>query len=235
MWIEMFLCLVLAHLVADFVLQTNKISKDKTAKKWRSVYHYVHAAVVFGLSWLVTWEIDFWWCALVIALTHYGIDMWKSYREENVICFTLDQMLHLGVLGGVAYTWAGCQGWNLPFGVELWHIAAAVAVLICWKPANVFIKLMLKHYSVNMPLDNAGGFNAGALIGTIERCLILVFVCLQRYDALGLLIAAKSIIRFGDRETAKTEYVLAGTLLSIFIAVLAGMLVKWAKQIVIAS
>lgn len=110
-----------------------------------------------------------------------------------------------------------------------------MAVLICWKPANVFIKLMLKHYSVNMPLDNAGGFNAGALIGTIERWLILVFVCLQRYDALGLLIAAKSIIRFGDRETAKTEYVLAGTLLSIFIAVLAGMLVKWAKQIVIAS
>ena len=43
--------------------------------------------------------------------------------------------------------------------------------------------------------------------------------------ALGLLIAAKSIIRFGDKETAKTEYVLAGTLLSILIAVLAGMMV----------
>ena len=32
-------------------------------------------------------------------------------------------------------------------------------------------------------------------------------------------------IRFGDKETAKTEYVLAGTLLSILIAVLAGMMV----------
>ena len=48
---------------------------------------------------------------------------------------------------------------------------------------------------------------------------------MQRYEALGLLIAAKSIIRFGDKETAKTEYVLAGTLLSILIAVLAGMMV----------
>ena len=47
----------------------------------------------------------------------------------------------------------------------------------------------------------------------------------DRYEALGLLIAAKSIIRFGDKETAKTEYVLAGTLLSILIAVLAGMMV----------
>ena len=54
---------------------------------------------------------------------------------------------------------------------------------------------------------------------------LLIFVCMQRYDALGLLIAAKSIIRFSEKDTAKTEYVLAGTLLSIFIAVLAGLMV----------
>ena len=56
--------------------------------------------------------------------------------------------------------------------------------------------------------------------------LILVFVIMQRYEALGLLIAAKSIIRFGEKETTKTEYVLAGTLMSIFIAVLAGLMVR---------
>ena len=98
-------------------------------------------------------------------------------------------------------------------------------MLVCWKPANIFIKLILKHYSVNMPAEKDSGFNAGALIGTIERWLILIFVCMQRYDVLGLLIAAKLIIRFSEKDTAKTEYVLAGTLLSIFIAVLAGMMV----------
>ena len=36
------------------------------------------------------------------------------------------------------------------------------------------------------------------------------------YDALGLLIAAKSIIRFGDSQINKSEYVLAGTLLSVY-------------------
>lgn len=82
-----------------------------------------------------------------------------------------------------------------------------------------------------MPQEEDSGFNAGALIGTIERWLILIFVCLQRYDALGLLIAAKSIIRFGDSQTNKSEYVLAGTLLSIFIAVLAGLGVMVAHKI----
>ena len=161
----------------------------------------------------------------MIGVAHLGIDIWKSYREDNVVWFTLDQVLHLLVIAVVAYAWTGCHDWSLPFDVELWHVAVVVALLVCWKPANIFIKLMLKHYSVNMPAEKESGFNAGALIGTIERWLILIFVCMQRYEALGLLIAAKSIIRFGDKETAKTEYVLAGTLLSILIAVLAGMMV----------
>lgn len=225
MWVVLFLCLWFAHLVADFVLQTGETCKDKKERHWKSPHHYVHALIVFGLSWLVSWDACFWWCALIISVAHFGLDMWKSYREDKVIWFTLDQVAHILVIIGVAFAWVRCHDWSLPFGVELWHVAAAVAILVCWKPANIFIKLMLKHYSVNMPADKENGFNAGALIGTIERWLILIFVCMQRYDALGLLIAAKSIIRFSEKDTAKTEYVLAGTLLSIFIAMLAGMMV----------
>ena len=134
-------------------------------------------------------------------------------------------MFHLLVIAGVAWLWGLNNAWQMPFGLEIKYVVVAVAVLVCWRPANLFIKLMLKYFSVNMPEDNANGINAGALIGTIERWLILIFVCLQRYEALGLLIAAKSIIRFSEKDTAKTEYVLAGTLMSIFIAVLAGLMV----------
>lgn len=229
MMIELFLSLVLAHLVADFVLQTGKTCKDKKERHWKSLHHYVHALIVFGLAWLVSWDVSFWWGALIIGATHFSLDMCKSYREDKVVWFTLDQVAHLLVIAGVAYAWTQSHDWGLPFGIELWHVTSAVALIVCWKPANIFIKLMLKHYSVNMPADNASGFNAGALIGTIERWLILLFVCLGRYDALGLLIAAKSIIRFSEKDTAKTEYVLAGTLLSIFIAVLAGMMVIGVK------
>ena len=227
--IGLFLSLVLAHLVADFMLQTGESCKDKKERHWKSQHHYLHALIVFGLAWLVSWDVCFWWGALAIGVAHFVIDMWKSYREDNVKWFALDQVFHLLVIAGVAYGWTNCHDWSLPFGIELWHVTAAVALLVCWKPANIFIKLMLKHYSVNMPEEKESGFNAGALIGTIERWLILLFVCLGRYDALGLLIAAKSIIRFSEKDTAKTEYVLAGTLLSIFIAVLAGMMVIGVK------
>ena len=226
MWVELFLCLLLAHLMADFALQTSKSCKSKREKKWHSGWHYVHAAIVFVLSWLASFHLEFWWCALVIAVMHFAVDIWKSYREENVKWFVVDQVLHIAILGVVAWQWLRFNEWIVPLGVGTKYIALLVAIVVCWKPANIFIKLMLKHYSVNVPDAHTDtGFNAGALIGDIERWLILAFVIMQRYEALGLLIAAKSIIRFGDKETAKTEYVLAGTLMSIFIAVMAGLMV----------
>lgn len=226
---ELFLCLLLAHLVADFVFQTTASCKSKAEKHWRSGHQYLHALIVFALAWLVSWDVRFWWGALAIGTVHLCTDIWKSYRQEKVTWFALDQTLHVGMLALVAWFWNRINDWSMPFGIKPKYVALAVAVLICWRPANFFIKLMLKHFSVNMPEENASGFNAGALIGTIERWLILIFVCLGRYDALGLLIAAKSIIRFSEKDTAKTEYVLAGTLLSIFIAVLAGMMVMCVK------
>jgi len=226
MWVNLFLCLLVAHLLADFVLQTSKFCKDKREYKWRSGCHYYHAEMVFLLSWLAAWDFDFWWCALTIGVSHLVIDLWKSYCKENVIWFVIDQLLHIMIIAGIAIFWCRYNDWHLPLDIGYGCIAITAAVIICWKPANILIKLILQHHSVNMPKDDDGGFKSGALIGTIERWLILFFVIIQRYDALGFLIAAKSIIRFGEKDKAKTEYVLAGTLLSVFIAVLAGILVS---------
>ena len=66
--------------------------------------------------------------------------------------------------------------------------------------------------------------NAGALIGNLERILTIIFVIIGQYEAIGFIIAAKSILRFKDTDTAKTEYVLAGTFLSFGIALLCGLM-----------
>lgn len=70
--------------------------------------------------------------------------------------------------------------------------------------------------------------NAGKWIGIAERVIVLIMVLQNQYSAIGLVIAAKSILRFSekDRQEVKTEYLLIGTLLSIGIAILTGLLVK---------
>jgi hypothetical protein len=50
----------------------------------------------------------------------------------------------------------------------------------------------------------------------------------SQYSAIGLLVTAKGIIRFNekDRPEIKTEYLVIGTLMSIALAIIAGLLTK---------
>lgn len=50
-----------------------------------------------------------------------------------------------------------------------------------------------------------GNNNRGLEIGYIERWLILLLAIMQRYNPIGLLMAVKLDIRFGDSQTWKFE------------------------------
>lgn len=96
--------------------------------------------------------------------------------------------------------------------------------------SNILVRLILKACEVKVFNNNDhGNFRSGALIGAMERSLILVFVILNQYEAIGFLIAAKSILRFspdkGKPEDEKSEYVLAGTLVSLAVALCLGIVV----------
>ena len=56
--------------------------------------------------------------------------------------------------------------------------------------------------------------------------LTLVFVLLGQYEAVGFIIAAKSLLRFAEGDKAKSEYVLIGTLLSFSMAIFVGVAIK---------
>ncbi len=66
----------------------------------------------------------------------------------------------------------------------------------------------------------------GRRIGTIERWLILLLIVSENISSLGLVITAKSIVRYpqlADKEFA--EYYLFGTLLSVVLALVSGFFV----------
>lgn len=69
--------------------------------------------------------------------------------------------------------------------------------------------------------------DAGRYIGMLERLFVFTFVLLGQWEAIGFLLAAKSVFRFGDLTKASdrklTEYILIGTLLSFGIAIMLGI------------
>lgn len=80
---------------------------------------------------------------------------------------------------------------------------------------------------------NEGLESAARKIGYTERLLIFCFIMSGSFEAVGMLAAAKSLLRFSEsrRDKRYAEYVLTGTLASFSVAVLTALgaraVLKW--------
>lgn len=68
---------------------------------------------------------------------------------------------------------------------------------------------------------------AGGFIGFLERFIILIFLAINQYSAIGLVLTAKSIARYDkiSKDQVFAEYYLLGTLLSALIVIIAYFLI----------
>ena len=220
---------LLAHLVSDFYLQTEKSCKNKADNAFKSRHLYIHALIIFACAWLLSLNVGYWWAALLIAVLHLIIDGLKSVCKNLKGAFFIDQLLHVAVIvvAVMLYNKVGTIAlptWLPETKVLLW----IVAFMFCLRPANFFIQNIFKDAKISIPDSGKEQSlpNAGRVIGNVERMLTLVFVMLGQYEAIGFLLAAKSLLRFRETDTVKSEYVLVGTLLSFGIAILMGVAVK---------
>ena len=225
----LFLSLVLAHIIGDFYLQTDKCCEQKEKRKFKSWFLYVHAITIGLLSWIIVPSCSFGLWALMIAVSHFAIDAVKIHCPKGLWSFVIDQLFHLSILAAISTIYETTK--ELPFQMidspsSFSTPLLILAILLCIKPANILIKLILEKYQVGESASCDNIKNAGALIGNLERLLTIVFVLLGQFEAIGFIVAAKSILRFKDTDTAKTEYVLAGTFLSFGIAILCGLMTR---------
>lgn len=140
----------------------------------------------------------------------------------------VDQALHVLVLIGIAYLYTHESFEFIPLDHSFWLLLTGVIFLT--KPTSIIIKNAISIWTPeNKNSQDDSLSNAGNYIGILERLFVFSFILTGHFEAIGFLLAAKSIFRFGDLKEAKdrklTEYVLIGTLLSFGIALLAGLIV----------
>ncbi|MGZ5264134.1 MAG: DUF3307 domain-containing protein [Kaistella sp.] len=227
--------LILAHLLGDFLLQPNSWVADKEKKKLGSIYLYLHVLIHMVLVMIFLWNIDLWWIALIVGVTHFIIDGIKlSFQTAKTkrTWFFVDQLLHVAVIVMLSVLYFPYFRWEDFFNPEnLKLITAAVFLTV---PSSIMIKTLISIWTPvtfeHSKLQTESLVNAGKYIGILERLLVFVFIIVNHWEGVGFMIAAKSVFRFSDLAEAKqrklTEYVLIGTLLSFGIAVIIGILVK---------
>ena len=221
-----------AHIIGDFFLQPNSWVLEKEQQKLRSKKLYLHVAIHVALIFIVFFSIKVLLPALLIGISHFVIDACKltfQRKRNKTLWFFADQLLHIAAIIGIWLVFY--DGAKIDFSFinneKLWLIV--LGALLLTSPTAIVIKVVIGKFIPNkspISLQNAGKF-----IGILERLLIYVFVLTNHFEAVGFLLAAKSIFRFGDLKKANelklTEYVLIGTLLSFGIALVITLVVTY--------
>lgn len=249
---NLLLRLLLVQFVMDFLLQSDKmVANRKSNKRLVSIKaNLIHSGLHALASYVVVMDWTNWVIPLVIFVSHFAIDCAKGKRE-GLVFFLLDQMLHLMVIVGL---WIGMEGYYSEVKDLFSRVLEAnrywiilIAYVLMWKSASTLIKEFISKWTPQLnskeetkitPLEIlpksktvSNLENAGKWIGYIERTLIVTFVLAGCLEAIGFLLAAKSIFRYGDLKEAKdikmTEYVLIGTLSSFVVAIVTGFLFKY--------
>ncbi|MGC8824985.1 MAG: DUF3307 domain-containing protein [Bacteroidales bacterium] len=222
----LFVKLLLAHLIADFLLQPTSWVQAKRRHFIASWQLYLHALLHGVIAFAFVADIAFWPWALALALVHLAIDIAKLYlmrRFPHIDWFFPDQAAHLLSLIAIAMAITKPQlaiVWlDNP---KMW--LTLTATLLLTYPAAIAINHIMRKWtneieeSLRLSLKNSGKY-----IGIFERLLIFTFILYNQWAAIGLLMTAKSVFRFGNLRNENnrklTEYILLGSFVSLLWAV----------------
>ncbi len=212
--IETLAALLFAHIVADFVLQTDAM----VASKKKPATLLLHAVIVLVTAQIALGSVDAWE-PLALAVAHIIIDIVKVYAlPDKLSSFFADQAAHIVTIFATALyaptlfaggLWAGLT--PVPAVMTL----TGGFILATFAGAHV-LRLLVQRWDTEefkLPSGLPGG---GELIGLLERGIIFLLVLTGNPAGVGFLIAAKSVLRFDTtREDQDVgEYVIIGTLAS---------------------
>jgi hypothetical protein len=241
------LLLIIAHFIGDFVLQSSKAAMQKQQKFSSLLKHCLLYASVAVIILLISADVKYFIIPfIVIIISHFVIDLSRASIDKRadsriqLFSFFIDQILHLGIIALTAYGF----GLNSHVGGLLQYtyqtfgeeqidrgIIYILIYLTMLQPAAVSVKKLLTYISNQKFEDKTENtvttYNAGYIIGVVERIIIATLVLQNQLSAIGFVLAAKSIARFSqlnDKEFA--EKYLVGSLASMAVSIIVPLIFK---------
>jgi hypothetical protein len=234
-----FAAILTAYLLADFIFQT-KWTIDHKHQVWVLI---LHVAVVTSVSYILLGTFH-WRILIVILLTHFVMDAIKVYGlSDSLGPFLADQFVHFAVLAGLAYYFpdAANAGWwvtGLKPDLSKWYFASLSLIsglILCIPAGGILIGKLINPFTYEIGADGIQGLTQGGkYIGWLERILVMLLLLINQPNGVGFLIAAKSVLRFGEiKDTSQrkvAEYIIIGTFLSFGWALLISVLTQKALK-----
>lgn len=234
---ETLITLLAAHLLGDFVLQTDWMAR----RKRNPAILLGHVAIITVLSLVLLGTLH-WPILLAVFLMHLGVDALKAFGMKDTLqAFVIDQGLHLALIAALAafFPEAFVDGWwprvmaEEAMTIYLSGLSLLCGVILAIPAGGHLVGRFTQPFMEEIGEGDLQGLKRGGrYIGYLERGLVLLLVLIHQPGGIGFLIATKSILRFGEirdgthRKVA--EYIIIGTFLSFGWALLVAAATRWA-------
>jgi hypothetical protein len=233
------ICLI-GHILGDYYFQTNKMAQLKGENFKHLLIHGFTYAIPYMIIFLFMEKTKLLLLGfLIIIIIHLIVDIikfmiiktWKTKIQKDWILYLIDQSIHIITIFIVSF----CVG-NIYIGVTaklqdfLFYFGLTSSTTLKWilllffiyKPINItFVKMFSTYKPMISGETSSSNKKAGAVIGFLERALIIILLYLNQYSAVGLILTAKSIARYDmiSKNQEFAEYYLIGTLTSVLFSI----------------
>ncbi len=238
--VEPFVVLLIAHLVGDFVLQTEQMALKKGfVLGWL----FLHALELGLITWLLCWSVAAWPVVVVVFLTHLIFDWIKPRLKGHPLrWYLVDQIAHLITLWFCAqWMVAHIDLQDMPLSTLLsFHTQVLIAAyLLVGRPLTIGMGLFLKPWLAELvkgSTEAEGGAMTGLTrssewIGNIERFFVLTAILGDMEILVAALLLTKAILRFKEISHGcsrkRVDYILIGTFGSVALATAVGVLAQF--------
>jgi hypothetical protein len=224
----------LAHLLGDYVFQSDRIAMWKSRSVWGVL---AHGGIVtfFTLLCAMPFALDWWPYGLLIGAIHIAIDIARTKVGQTdaaaaLFLFLLDQALH-GLAIVLVVSWSG---WLAPHPAETalgaWlqegnRLLFASGYILLSMPAWVLIHFVIKGTGAES--KSLPGRPGERYVGMLERGLIATFVMLGQFLLVPLVVAPRLAL---DGSSAQVEGERIGylgeLLVSVSLAVAVGLFLR---------
>jgi hypothetical protein len=238
-------CLLASHVIGEYLIKVES-SGDR---KRQALILPVNAIIAAGWSYVLCGAWKLWEIPLLVLVSHVIIDFVKSLlSEESVVGFFVYQIIYFAIAVLITAIIGSFQKtinlfWINHFGFTYLKIlifsAGATATIFA---GNILISRVVKPFIPQIEREackdkdsttqGVGGLTGGGqLIGQMERTLIFLFIMTSQPTAIGFLITAKSILRFGEikdyHQRMLAEYIIIGTMASFAYGIAVSYLTKF--------
>jgi hypothetical protein len=248
--VKLIIALFAAHMIGDYLLQREK----DVLNKHRFGILTRHASILGFFSYLLSGLWPAVEIFLVIFLAHFIFDYVKAKQSNHeFLYFIIDQLAHFMVIGllvwWLSYRFSPSVSlfWDQLFAEQFYYVMVLFSGFVMTVfTGNVVVGIFVDpfqkqlgnaedQYSESVSIKPSKGFkNGGRIIGQLERALIYIFILVNQPAAIGFLIAAKSVLRFGEikdrANRMEAEYIIIGTLMSFLFGISISYLTKFLLQ-----